>query len=263
MLKIIAENLQPFEKKAKLAFEGNQESLINFLKEIEKAGAKAIDVNLGPIRKNKKEIVKFFIYNIEQHSNLEIFLDSADPEIIRLGLELASKKIVINGFSLEDRKINEILPLAGYYKVDIIGLVMTSNFIPSTVEEKLLLAEEMISQAEQKGIDRSQIILDPVVIPLGWDNGTICAKSNIEFIKHLPSMFGPEVRTIVGLSNLTTKAAGGKAKGFLQSIYLSMLYNAGLSMVMLDVFNETLMCTIKFIDTLEGKRIFSFAEFPS
>lgn len=263
MLKIIAENLQPFEKKAKLIFEGNQEALINFLHEIEVKGATSIDVNLGPIRKNKKDVVKFFLQNIEKFSNLEIFLDSADPEVIKYGLEFATKKIVINGFSLEERKLKEILPLAAYYKVDIVGLIMTGSFIPSTLEEKLLLAEEMIYHAEQNGIDRSQIILDPVVIPLGWENGTISAKSNIEFIKHLPSMFGPEIRTIVGLSNLTTKAAGGKAKEFFQSIYLSMLYDAGLSMVMLDIFNETIMSAIKFIDTLEGKRIFSFAEFSS
>ncbi|MCX7771194.1 MAG: dihydropteroate synthase [Proteobacteria bacterium] len=263
MLKIVAENLQPFEKKAKLAFEQNEEALFNLLKEIENRGACAIDVNLGPIRKDKKEKVEFFIKNIERYTNLEIFLDSADPEIIKIGLESASKKVVINGFSLEEKKLNEILPLAGYYKVDIIGLVMTSNYIPSTLEEKLLIAQEMISIAEQKGVDRSQIVLDPVIIPLGWENGSLCAKSNIEFIKHLPSIFGPEIRTIVGLSNLTTKAAGGKAKDFLQSIYLSMLYNAGLSMVMLDIFNNSLLSTIKFIDTLEGRSIFTFAEFSS
>ncbi len=262
-MKIISENLQPFEKKAKLAFERNRDALINFLHEKEVKGITAIDVNLGPIRKNKKEIVRFFINTIEEFSNLEIFLDSADPEIIKLGLECATKKITINGFSLEEKKLKEILPLAAHYKVDIVGLIMTGSFIPSILEEKLLLAEEMIYHAEQNGIDRSQIILDPVVVPLGWENGAISAKSNIDFIKHLPSIFGPEIRTLVGLSNLTTRAAGGKAKDLLQSLYLSMLYNAGLDMVMLDVFNENIMSTIKFIDTLEGKRIFSFFEFTS
>lgn len=60
--------------------------------EIEVKGATSIDVNLGPIRKNKKDVVKFFLQNIEKFSNLEIFLDSADPEVIKYGLEFATKK---------------------------------------------------------------------------------------------------------------------------------------------------------------------------
>lgn len=263
MLTVIAENLQPFDRKAKKCFDLNEEALFSFIKDVEHKGASYIDLNPGHLRKNKKEIISFFIDNIEKHSNLGIFIDSTDPEVIKYALEKSSRKIVINGFSLEESKIENILPLANYYKADIVGLVISAGFVPATLEEKLLIAEEMIAHAERKGVDRKQIILDPVIAPLGWENGTLCAKSNLEFIKHLPSIFGPEIRTMVGLSNLTTKSAGGTSKGFLQGLYLSMLYNAGLNMVMLDIFNEDTMKAIKFINALEGRTVFSFAEFLS
>jgi len=263
MLKIVAENLQPFDKKAKKCFELDEEALHTFLQEISKTGATYVDLNLGPLKKNKKEITHFFIDNIEKHSSLNILIDSTDPEITKFALERATRKIIINGFSLETKKVEEILPLASYYNVDIIGLVISTGFVPITLEEKVLIAEEMIATAEQKGVDRAQIILDPVIVPLGWERGAECAKANLNFIKHIPSIFGHEIRTIAGLSNLTTKAAGGSAKGILQGLYLSMLYEAGIDMIMLDVFNENTMKAVKFIKALEGRTIFSFAEFFS
>lgn len=263
MLTIVSENLQPFDKRGKSALSGDDIALLNLIKEVEEKGVTHIDLNPGPLKKQKDKIISKIIKIIEDNSNLNIIIDSTDHEIIETAINCSNRKVIINSFSLEEQKLKKILPLASTYKTDIIGLVMTSTMIPKTLEEKFLIAEEMIAIAEQNGVDRSQIILDPVILPLGWEDGAICAKANIDFIKHLSSLFGPEIRTIVGLSNLTTKAAGGTGKGLLQGFYLSMLYQAGLNMVMMDVFNSQAMISIKFINALEGRCIFTFSEFSS
>lgn len=261
MFAVVAENLQPFDKRAAEAFQLNEEAFKIFLRDIENSGAVYIDLNPGPLKKNKEKIITFLVKNIEKHSRLNIVIDSTDPDVIEIALNCAERKPVINGFSLEDKKIRHILPLAAKYEAEIIGLVMTETIIPKTTDEKIVFAETMIIEAEKAGIPKSRIILDPVILPLGWQDGAAAAKANLEFIKHLPEIFGNEIRTIAGLSNLTTRAAGGRDKGFLQSLYLSALYQAGMNMAMLDAFNIQLRKTVKFLETLEGKRVFSFAEY--
>jgi|GEM_PF-3359952 len=261
MLTVVSENLQPFDKHAKEAFSLNEAALMNFLLKVTKTGAKYIDVNLGHLKKNKEKTVSFFIRSIEKYTNLDILIDSTDSEVIEIAINTASKKPIINGFSLEEKKVSQILPLAGRYGCHIIGLVMKDGYIPKELEEKLYLAEKMINEAEKLNIDRSKIILDPIVAPLGWGDGVTHNKSNLEFIKLVPQVFGEEVKTICGLSNLTTTAAKGESKGSLQSFYLSMLYGAGIDMIMVDVFNDKVLNTIKFIQTLDEKRVFSFGDF--
>lgn len=263
MLTYISENLQPFDANAKDAFSLNKTALINFISCIEKSGAQYIDVNLGPIKREKEKIVAFFVNTIETASHLKIFIDSTDYEVIEIAINVASRKPIINGFSMEEKKIKSILPLAKKYGCQIVGLVMSDAYIPNNLDDKILLSEQMIKEVEKTGLSREQLILDPIVAPLGWADGVNHNIANIEFVRVAKQLFGENIKTMCGLSNLTTRSAKGSNKGLLQSYYLSMLYGAGIDMVMLNVFDTALMHTVKFIKTLDEKRIFSFDEFAS
>ncbi|MCX7991093.1 MAG: dihydropteroate synthase [Proteobacteria bacterium] len=258
----IAENLQPFDKNAKEIFSFNKTALSKFLSEIEKKGIKYIDFNPGPIKKEKEKIVKFFIEGIEEYSNLNIVIDSTDAELIELAINFSKRMPIINGFSLEQKKTEKILPLAEKYNLPIIGLLMSESYIPKTLDEKLLMAEQMIGEAETLGIRKDQIILDPIIAPLGWEGGLESNKANLEFIKEGKNLF-KGVRFLVGISNLTTKSAGGIKKSYFQNILITLLWSVGIDFIMLDAFNMEIENTIKFLRLLESGGIFSFAEFSS
>lgn len=263
MLQVVADNLHPFDKRTKEAFQLNEKALLSYLEVLERKKIGFIDVNLGHIKRDKEKIVSFFIKHIEKTSNFQIIIDSTDREVIEIALNVVRKKPIINGFSMEEKKLKELLPLARKYDCKIVGLVMADSFIPKSLDEKFYLAERMINEAEKNGIRKSQLILDPIIAPLGWSDGVEHNKANLEFIRLLPQVFGEEIETICGLSNLTTNAARGTKRGILQSNFLSMLYGAGIDMVLVDVFDEELSKTINFIMTLEENRIFSFNDFLS
>ncbi len=263
MFKIVAENLQPFDARAKAVFALDEQALVAFLSSVENTSAEYIDVNPGPLKKDKEKLISFLVKNIERYSRLNILIDSTDKDVIEIAINNATRKPVINGFSMEGRKLKEILPLARSYDCEIVGLLMGDGYLPKTLEEKIMLAENMITEAEKSGIERKKIILDPVVAPLGWSEGVEHNKANIEFIKLVPQLFGEEIRTICGLSNLTTRAAYGARKSFLESLYLSMLYGAGIDMVMIDVFDSEIAKATNFIKTVDENRVFSFSEFTS
>ncbi len=262
MFNAVAENLQPFDKQAKELFNLNKNALVNFLSEIEKRGIKYLDFNPGPIKKDKEKIVKFFIKSIEELSNLNILIDSTDSELIELAIGFSKNKPIINGFSMEEKKLKNILPLAKKYDLSIVGLLMADGFIPRTMEEKILMAEEMINSAKNEGVKSEQIIIDPIIAPLGWDGGLDSNRANLEFLKEARNLF-QGVKYIVGISNLTTKSAGGLKKSYFQNIFISILWSYKIDFILLDAFDRDIVNTVRFLKLLEGGGVFSFAEFVS
>lgn len=259
----IAENLQPFDNRAKELFSLNDQALQAFLKEIQKRGIKYLDLNLGPIKRDKERILRFFIEGIERYSSLNILIDSTDPELIEIAINISKRKPIINGFSLEKNKLEKILPLAAKYQCEIVGLLMGEGKIPLTLDEKLMVAEEMVRYAEGLGIEKESIILDPIIAPLGWAEGLKSNKANIEFIKEAREILGEGIRFMVGISNLTTRSAGGINKTYFQNIFITLLWEAKIDFIMLDVFNNDILNTINFLKLLEEGGVFSFAEFSS
>lgn len=258
----VAENLHPYDKYAKEVFNLDRRALKIFLNEIEKKGFTHIDFNPGPLKKDREKIVKFFIEGIEELSNLKILIDSPNPEIIELCISFSKRKPIINGFSLEERRLEKVLPLAKKYDLDIIGLLISDSYVPKTLDEKILMAEKMIMKAGELGIKNKRIILDPVIAPLGWQDGLEINRANLAFIKEAKTLF-PYIRFIVGISNLTTRSAGGVRKSFFQNILISILWSKGVDFIMLDAFNKDIENTIKFLKILDSGGVFSFAEFFS
>ncbi len=259
----VAENLQPFDLRAKELFNLNQSALERFLKDIESRGFKYIDLNPGPIRKDKEKIIRFFVEGINELSQLMFFIDSTDPEVFELVLKYSARKPIINSFSLERHKLINILPLAAKYDCDIVGLVMSDGFVPTSLEDKIIIAENMLIEAEKAGVKKNQIILDPIIAPLGWEEGLRSNHANLRFIKGMRDIFGEELRFMVGLSNLTTRAAYGTNKSYFQNIFISLLWQANIDFIMLDGFNNEVLKTVRFLSLLESGGVFSFAEFSS
>lgn len=70
---------------------------------------------------------------------------------------------------------------------------------------------ELYNEFQNAGLDKDRLIIDPVVVPVLWENGNIQAMEVMSVIKTLPDLLGFDVRTIAGVSNLTT-GKGNKEK---------------------------------------------------
>jgi 5-methyltetrahydrofolate corrinoid/iron sulfur protein methyltransferase len=72
-------------------------------------------------------------------------------------------------------------------------------------------------------------------------------------------MLNLPVRTVAGLSNLTAGAPAGAPRSLVASVFLSMLAAAGLSMVLLDVFQTETMKAAGACRLLTSGQVFSWA----
>jgi len=228
----------------------------NFFKDISKI-TNTIDLNLGQIKKEYKDIVKFIFQILNSEFDFNIIIDTINADIIKESLKYCKKSPIINALSMDEDKINKILPIVAENNLSVVALVM-SKFIPKTLEEKINLAMEIVEKITEKGVGYDKIILDPVVAPLGWEDGEIYNKNNLEFIKIIKDVFPEKVKTMMGFSNLTTGAVGkNRSVKILDAYYMAMCFMNGLDYALVNVKSPHIKRLIDFIDVLNSKKIFS------
>ncbi len=228
------------------------------------AGAEAIDINSGPLTRDPEKKMEFLVSVVQEVSDLPLMLDTTNPKALEAGLRVCKNKAIINGFSLEHAKLEFILPLAKRYNADIIGYLLYPNSnVPSDGAERLNVALELFSEYNKAGIDNECLIIDPIVPPLIWQNGNFQSMEILSVIRTLPDLLGFDVRTIGGLSNLTAGKGAGDKKLLMERVYLPMLLEAGLSMILMDMFHEELLGVVGACRSLLSPKVFSWEEVPS
>lgn len=208
------------------------------------AGAQAIDINSGPLSRSPEEKMTFLVRTVQSAVDLPIMLDTANPWAMAAGLAASRPIAMINGVSLEPERLERILPLARQHGCDIIAyLLHPDGHVPIDAAGRMQAAVALFDAMQTAGISPGRIIIDPVVAPLAWQDGNRQNMAVLEVIRTLPDLLGFPVRTIAGLSNLTSGAPDADARRRYQGAFLPMLVAAGVSMILLDVLDPALMRT--------------------
>ncbi len=259
---LVADNLQAVKKKIYHAIESlDPEPIADLVVKCEQAGAEIIDINAGPLTRDPEKKMAFLVDTVQSVTELPIMLDTANAKAMEAGLKVSVKSAIINGFSLEKVKLEGILPLAKKYKTDIIGYLLYPNsHVPMNASDRLGVAIELFQAVQKTGIDAHHLIIDPVVVPVSWQNGNFQAKEILTVIRDLPDLLGFNVKTIAGLSNLTTGYGHMEKKCFLEKTYLPMLAAAGLDLALLNIFHSETIKTARACESLIAPNVFSWEE---
>ena len=259
-MKLIADNLQVTLYSFKKAIDALDPLPIQKLvKKAEAHGADAIDINSGPLSRNGEEKMDFLVNAIQQVSDLPVLLDTVNPRAIKAGLQANRKTAIINGFSLEPEKLKHVLPLAKEFDVDIIGYLLYPNgHVPPDSESRLNVAVDLYNAFLKSGAAKEHLIIDPVLVPVMWQQGGQHARDVLSVLNSLPVMLGFPVKTIAAISNLTTGHHSKKQKILLEKTYLPMLAAGGLSMLMLNIFHDETVQAARVCTSLTGNRVFAW-----
>lgn len=263
-MKLIADNLRitrPEIRRALAQFDPEPvQALVNAC---EARGAWAIDVNTGPLGRLAEPGMTFFMDAVQAVTDLPLLIDTANPAAMTAGVRAARNRIIINGFSLEPRKLEQILPLARDCDADIVGfLLYPDSRVPTDAAQRFSVALELMEKAEAAGVAKERVIIDPVIPPLAWADGIVQARQVLEVIRTLPDLLGFPVRTIGGISNLGTNAPDRSKRRVLEQSYVAMLASAGLSFALLDILDPDLVRAVKVSSILAGEDIFSWGMVP-
>jgi 5-methyltetrahydrofolate corrinoid/iron sulfur protein methyltransferase len=257
---IIADNLTASRPSVLQAIENRDaEAIASLCEKLHLAGADWIDLNPGYVKKARREEVwRFLIHTVEQACSQKLVLDSPEPETLAMALEHCTRAPMLNMATAQPERYGPIFDLAAANGLEVSAACITQT-VPLTSDERLSLAALLVSEAASRGISGEQLLLDPMVMPLGLSGGEMHASAVIQTLRALPYLFDQAPRSLMALSNLYTKTAGVDTKSAAQP-FLCAAWGAGLDAVMLDVLDEELMDCINLLRTFAGRAIFSGAD---
>ena len=164
---IIGENIHIISEKVKAALSARDARFFQDLavQQVE-AGAQALDINLGPRKKDGEEVFPWMVEVIEQVVDVPLSFDTTNV----LGIEAGLKKItkaqpIINSTSAEPERLEKVPLLAKKYNTKLIALTMGSSGIPVAADDRVTIAlEELIPRMLEIDFPISDLIIDPLVL---------------------------------------------------------------------------------------------------
>ncbi len=249
---VIGELINGMYKQVGEAIKTQDEQVIQQLaKEQVACGANALDVNTGPAAEDPVRTMKWLVETIQRVVDVPLVLDSTKHQVIEEGLKIATQKAVINSTTADDDKLETILSLAKQYNAQVIGLTMDKKGIPRDRVERSELALKIVSACMEKGIDLSDLYIDPVVLPVN-----VAQAQQIEILEAIRDfnlLSDPPPQIVVGLSNVSQ---GAKNRNLINRTFLVMAVNNGLSAAILDPLDKEMMQALITAELILNRHIY-------
>ncbi len=247
MFQGIGECIHIINSEVKAAVEGRNKAYIQDLaKRQVKAGAKIIDLNIGPRKKDGPEVMDWLVKTVQEVVNVPISLDTTNAQAIEAGLKVCKQKPIINSTNADPARMNVLFPLAAKYDANIITLTLRATGLPVSADARVsILVEDLMPAAEQAGLSMERMYVDPLAM-------TVCgtqehAPEVLKTTFYVKQMMDPPLHMTCGLSNVSNRAPENVRK-VLNRVYLVMLMGSGMDTAILDPFDQKLMKAIDIVE---------------
>ena len=246
---IIGENIHIISEKVKEALAARDREFFMDLavKQVE-AGAKAVDINLGPRKKDWAEVFPWMVESVESVVDVPLSIDTTNLD----GMEAALKTIkknqpILNSTSAEPERLEKVPLLAKKYNARVIALTMRSEGIPVEADARVNIAvETLIPRMMEIDFSMENLIIDPLVLTVSGCQ-QYCPHL-IEAVRTLQYAWDPAPNISVGLSNVSN-AVPNEQRPLINRVYLAMLMGVGLQMMIANPFDEKQNDVIRWIET--------------
>lgn len=245
---IIGENIHIISPKVKVALREKDARFFQDLavRQVE-AGAGALDLNMGPRKKDWAEVFPWLVKTVEAVVDVPLCFDSTNLLGIEAGLKTVTKaQPIVNSTSAEPERLEKVPPVAKHYGARLIALTMGKSGIPVGADERVSIAlETLIPRALEIDFPISDLIIDPLALTVSGCQ-EYCPEL-IEAVRTLEFAWDPPPPVSVGLSNVSN-AVPRANRPLINQVYCAMLMGAGLRMMIADPLDKNLQETIRIIE---------------
>lgn len=163
------------------------------------AGADILDVNVGLPGIDEESMMVEVIRQLQGVVDAPLQIDSSDAKVIERALRIYNGKPIVNSINGEEAVLQKILPLVKKYGAGVVGLTLDEKGIPSTAEERFVIAQKIVDRAISFGIAREDIYIDCLTL-----TASVQQKEVIETLKALTMVKEKlGVKTVLGVSNIS------------------------------------------------------------
>jgi 5-methyltetrahydrofolate--homocysteine methyltransferase len=245
---IVGEKLNSTLKSIRPAMENRDaKAIVDVARRQCEAGATYIDLNAGMFHTTEVEVMEWLVKTVQAEIDAPLAIDSPNPAAIRRALEVnTNPKPVINSITAEKERFDTIVPLLAEYPSSIIALCMDDSGMPETVDERVKIAERLITDLSKIGLKHEDIYIDPMIRPIG--TGSHYGNVAIGTVQKVKENF-PDVHIMCGLSNISF---GLPARKIINQVFLVSMMCAGMDGAILDPLDKKLMSVMYGCEAVLG-----------
>jgi 5-methyltetrahydrofolate corrinoid/iron sulfur protein methyltransferase len=220
---------------------------VNLARKQKEAGTDAIDLNIGPRKKDGPEVVEWLVDCMQEAvPGMTLSFDTTNLAAIETGLKRWGENTIINSASAEEERLETVPPLASQYGAKLIALCMEKSGIPVSADARVEIAmEKLIPRAQELGIPMENLLVDPLALTVSGCQEYV--PESIETVRMIKMVMDPPPMTTIGLSNVSNQVPHAM-RPLLHQVYVVMLMAAGLDSAILDPLDAELMGVIESIE---------------
>ena len=209
------------------------------------AGAQMLDVNAGIPLADEPRILAEAVQLVQSVTDVPLSIDSSIIEALEAGLAVYQGKALVNSVTGEDEVLERVLPLVAKYGAAVVAISNDETGISEDPDERFAVAKKIIERAADYGIHYSDVVVDPLVMPIGAIN--TAGLQVMHVVRRLREEL--KVNTTCGASNVSF---GLPNRNGINSAFLTMAMGAGMTSAITSPLHPEVMAAVRGGDVMMG-----------
>jgi 5-methyltetrahydrofolate--homocysteine methyltransferase len=209
------------------------------------AGAHMLDVNAGIPLADEPAILARAVKLVQAITDVPLSIDSSIVAALEAGLAVYQGKALVNSVTGEDERLESVLPLVKKYGAAVIAISNDETGISEDPNVRFAVAKKIVERAADHGIKREDIVVDPLVMPIGAIN--TAGKQVMQLLHRLRTEL--KVNTSCGASNVSF---GLPNRDGINAAFLTMAISSGLTSAITNPLHPDVVRACMGADVMMG-----------
>jgi 5-methyltetrahydrofolate--homocysteine methyltransferase len=244
---MIGERINPTGRKllaAEMASGDYSRVVAEALAQVE-AGAQMLDVNAGIPLADEPKILADCIKLVQETVPVPLSIDSSIVEALEAGLAVYKGKPLVNSVTGEEERLERVLPLIKKYNAAVVAISNDETGISEDPDVRYEVAKKIVERAADHGIPREDIVVDPLVMPVGAINDA--GLKLMHLLRRLRTEL--KVNTTCGASNFSFGLPNRRG---LTASFLPMMIGAGMTSAIMNPLHVEDISAVLGADVVMG-----------
>ena len=209
------------------------------------AGAHMLDVNAGIPLADEPAILAQAVKLVQSVTDVPLSIDSSIVAALESGLAVYRGKALVNSVTGEEERLESVLPLVARYGAAVVAISNDETGISEDPDVRFEVARKIVERAADHGIHHSNVVVDPLVMPVGAIN--MAGRQVMHIVRRLREEL--KVNTTCGASNISF---GLPNRNGINGAFLTMAIGAGMTSAITNPLHGEVMQAVLGADVMMG-----------
>ena len=209
------------------------------------AGAHMLDVNAGVPLADEPKMLADSVQLVQSITDVPLSIDSSIVAALEAGLAVYQGKALVNSVTGEEERLESVLPLVKRHEAAVVAISNDETGISEDPDVRYAVAKKIVERAADHGIPREDVVVDPLVMPIGAIN--MAGRQVMHIVRRLREEL--KVNTTCGASNVSF---GLPNRNGINSAFLTMAIGAGMTSAITNPLHAEVIQAVLGADVMMG-----------